>query len=340
MESLRQEIKKWSDAVKSDSQNLRIVDTVYFGGGTPNLLGVKKIAEVLNLIKMDFTLADDVEITLEVNPTKFGKIDFARLKEAGVNRLSVGMQSANDKELKLLGRTHNKQATEYTVKDAQRAGFENISLDLMVCTPGQTKASLLKSIDFCEKLKIQHISAYLLKLEKGTEYYLNKDKLDLKDENTQSEIYLFVCEELEKRGFHQYEISNFSTPNSQSKHNLKYWNAEEYIGIGPSAHSFLNGKRFFYANSLNEFINNPKTIDDGLGGDIKEYAMLQLRLSDGLRNTRFYEKFGVNIPQRYFHRAKLYEKYNLVKVSKDGFHLTKKGNLVSNSLIYKIIYDE
>ena len=135
----------------------------------------------------------------------------------------------------------------------------------------------------------------------------------------------------------QYEISNFSKPGFQSKHNLKYWNAEEYLGIGPSAHSFLDGERFFYERDLEKFIRAPKVIEDGTGGDIEEYTMLRLRLTQGLENERFYKRFKTNIPAKYFDKARLYEKHGLTKVSNDGFYLTKRGFLVSNELIADII---
>lgn len=338
IKALKNEITKWGKNLKSSS-NPKIIDTIYFGGGTPNLLGVKNISQILDLIREKFNVKNekDLEVTLEVNPTKFDEIDFETLRKAGINRLSIGMQSSDDYELKLLGRTHTQKAVEYTVKKAQKAGFENISLDLMLCTPEQTKESLQRSIDFCDSLKIQHVSAYLLKIEKGTKYYLNKDKLNLKDDDTQSEIYLFACDEFEKRGFMQYEISNFSKPGFQSKHNLKYWNAENYLGIGPSAHSFLDGKRFFYERDLKKFIESPMITEDGIGGDIEEYIMLRLRLTKGIKNDEFYRRFKINIPQRCFDKAKLYEKYGLTKVSNDGFNLTRKGFLVSNELIAQII---
>lgn len=339
LESLKNELINWAEKLKSNGHDSKIIDTIYFGGGTPNLLGNKNIAKILNLIREEFNLENEknLEVTLEVNPTKFDEIDFETLRKTGVNRLSIGMQSSDDKELKLLGRTHTQEAVEYTVKKAQKAGFDNISLDLMLCTPEQTKESLQKSIDFCEKLQVQHVSAYLLKIEKGTKYYLNKDKLNLKDDDTQSEIYLFTCSELEKKGFMQYEISNFSKPGFQSKHNLKYWNAEEYLGIGPSAHSFLDGKRFFYERDLKKFIEDPKTIEDGIGGDIEEYVMLRLRLTEGLKKRTFHERFDMNVPKRYFDKAKFYEKYGLTKVSNDGFNLNPKGFLVSNELIADMI---
>ena len=338
VKALKNVITKWAENLKF-GDNPKIIDTIYFGGGTPNLLGNENIAEILNLIKEEFNLENekDLEVTLEVNPTKFDEIDFEILRKTGVNRLSIGMQSSDEKELKLLGRAHTQEAVEYTVKKAQKAGFDNISLDLMLCTPEQTKESLKRSIDFCEKLQIQHISAYLLKIEKGTKYYLNKDKLNLKDDDTQSEIYLFACNELEKRGFMQYEISNFSKPGFQSKHNLKYWNSENYLGIGPSAHSFLDGKRFFFERDLKKFIKNPKVIEDGTGGDIEEYIMLRLRLTQGLKNSEFYKRFKMNIPEKYFDKARLYEKHGFIEVSNDGFYLTKKGFLVSNELIANLI---
>lgn len=323
-------IKAWSSKIS------RPANTLYLGGGTPSLLGEERIIKIVQTARQHF-LAQNSEITMEVNPTKGKNLDFHALRQCGINRLSVGLQSANNNELKLLGRKHSPQDAANTVSLAQSAGFNNISLDLMLGVQEQTEQSLLNSINFCNELNIQHISAYMLKIEENTPYYKNLNKMVLPDEDEQSRLYLLACSRLEELGFNQYEISNFAKPGKESKHNLKYWNIDEYIGIGPAAHSFIDGKRFYYPRSIQDFIDGAKPIIDGVGGDEQEYAIMQLRLSSGLRNSQFKEKFGYNIPKQYFKYCSLLEKNHFIEFSDEYIRLTPQGFLVSNEIISKII---
>lgn len=330
--------KATCEALKKYSQEMGLAfDTVYFGGGTPSLLGNKNIEKIMQIIKNNFEFCPK-EVTLEINPTMAAFLDFKRLREAGVNRLSIGVQSAVDDELQRLGRRHTVKDAEQTIKLAKETGFENISIDLMIAVPSQTKRSLKKSIDFCASQGIQHVSAYLLKIEENTPFYVQQTQLALKDDDEQAELYLHLVDELEKHGFKQYEISNFARKGYQGQHNLKYWNAEEYLGIGPSAHSFVNGKRFFYPRSLQDFLSGENEfIYDGDGGSVEEYLMLKLRLREGVNNSAFKERFGFDIPSVYLEQAKTYQKYGLTEVDEKSFRLTKKGFLMSNTLIAKIL---
>ena len=312
-------------------------DTVYFGGGTPSLLGSENLAKIINTIK-NYLKSSPNEVTLEINPTTLPILDFNRLRECGFNRLSIGLQSAVESELEMLGRRHSVKDAENVINLAKKAGFSNISLDLMIATPGQTINSLKKSIDFCISQEVQHISAYLLKIEKGTQFYENKSKLPLKSDAEEADMYLFFESELQKNGFKQYEISNFAKEGYASQHNLKYWNSQEYLGVGPSAHSFIDGKRFFYPRSLKDFLSgNLSAIEDGIGGTIEEYAMLKLRLCEGLNNAEFKASFGVDIPENYFKRAEDFQKYGLTVVNDESVCFTPKGFLLSNELISRII---
>lgn len=312
-------------------------DTLYFGGGTPSLLGNDNLSKIINAVRDNFTFLKK-EITLEMNPSTLPILDLEMLRETGVNRLSIGLQSAVDKELKLLGRNHSLNDARKTIELAKKSGFTNISLDLMIATPGQTQETLKESIDFCVDQDVQHVSAYLLKVEKGTLFYKNKSQLDLKNEAEESEMYLSAVSELERNGFNQYEISNFCKEGYIGKHNLKYWNAEEYLGIGPSAHSFIDGKRFFYPRSLKDFLNgNDCIINDGIGGTVDEYIMLRLRLKEGLNNNIFKKRYGYDIPKEYLKRAKAFEKFGFLNIINKDIRLTPKGFLVSNELISRII---
>ena len=312
----------------------RTADTVYFGGGTPSVIGEERLIRILEAAKNSFS-AKSIETTLEVNPEK-KNTDFERLRNAGFDRVSIGVQSADDDELRLLGRLHDRHDAESCISLAQRSGFENISLDLMIATPKQTKDSLMRSIDFCAENGAKHISAYILKIEKGTVYYRKKDSLSVPDDDEQAEMYLFAAEKLAEYGYRQYEISNFSKPGYESRHNMKYWRDEEYLGLGPSAHSFIGGKRWYFGRSFEDFALDI-SICDGDGGSIEEYIMLGLRLSEGIGFERFYERFGTPLPEIYKKRASRFIAAGYTEVTDGYMRLTPKGFMLSNALIAEIL---
>lgn len=313
-----------------------ILDTIYFGGGTPSVLGSERLANILGAIKDNFAVDKNSEVTMEVNPTSTDRLDFAKLKELGLNRLSVGMQSAVESEMKLLGRTHTREDVINTVRNAQKCGISNISIDLIIGVPNQTKASLTESMDFCASLGVKHISAYILKIEKGTKFYEIQDSLDLPNGDIQAEQYMFVSRYLEKLGYKQYEISNYSLEGYESRHNNKYWRCMEYIGIGPSAHSFYNGERFYYGRSFEGFYSGIKN-PDGKGGTEEEFIMLNLRLKRGLIFREFEEKFGHKISDKFLKKAELFCKAGYLTIDKEKASLTTEGYLVSNAIISELI---
>lgn len=313
-----------------------VLDTVYFGGGTPSTLGTERIAKILNAINDKFTVDENAEITMEMNPTSKELINFTVLKECGLNRLSIGMQSAVESEMKLLGRTHSQEDVINTVNQAKKSGIDNISLDLIIGVPTQTKESLKYSMDFCKSLGVKHISAYILKIEEGTKFYTIKDSLNMPSDDEQAEMYMYVSEYLESIGYSQYEISNYSLEGFESKHNTKYWRCEEYIGIGPSAHSFYNGERFYYNRSFEEFYND-KTNFDCIGGTEEEFIMLNLRLKRGLIFKEYEGKYNKNFPEEIIKKAKILEKAGLLTVDKEKVSLNRKGYLVSNAIICELI---
>lgn len=335
-----QEKSKYISAVTESMDSwgkklLRSADTLYIGGGTPSIIGAESLIAIAAAARASFFLKD-AEVTAEVNPVTANEFDFELLHRGGFNRISIGMQSSNNSELKALGRTHSVKDVENTVKLARKAGFNNISLDLMIAIPQQTKSSLIDSVKFCAELGVEHISAYILKIEQGTPFYANKDKLCLPNDDEQAEMYLLACEKIEELGYRQYEISNFAKPGKESRHNLKYWNGDEYLGIGSAAHSFLNKERFFYNRSFEEFYKGI-THSDGEGGSLEEYAMLRLRLCEGLTNKGCKEKFGCNIPQEFYKNAEKFKNSDLLLSDENGIRFTKKGFLVSNALISEII---
>lgn len=323
-------IKNWSKKLNKKA------DTIYLGGGTPSIIGNDNIVKIVECAKKYFNFKEG-EITVEVNPRSGLILDYSLLLNHGINRISLGVQSAVEEELRLLGRTHRNNNVVSVVNKIKEGGIDNISLDLMVGIPKQTKESLIKSIEFCNTLEPKHISAYILKIEENTPYMKIADKLGLPNDDEQAELYEVLCEKLHKYGYNQYEISNFAKSGYESKHNLKYWNCDEYLGIGSASHSFINGKRFYYPRSIEDFYKD-KTINDGIGGYEEEYAMLRLRLNDGLQEDLYKKRFGVNIPHKYYKNSEIYKQAGFVICDDNGIRFTRKGNLVSNSLINEIIY--
>ena len=310
-----------------------IADTLYFGGGTPGLIGAERIARLIGAVRQSFCIdTDNAEVTVELNPGG-EEMDFALLKSAGVNRISFGLQSAVDDELKVLGRRHSRDDVIRCTDYARKAGFENISLDLMIAVPGQTLESLHESVRFCIDQGAEHISAYILKIEEGTLFYRRKDSLSLPDDDETAGMYEYLCKLMKENGYQHYEISNFCKSGHEGRHNLKYWHDEEYLGFGPAAHSFIDGRRFYCPRSFDSFYRD-EIIDDGEGGSEEEYIMLGLRLAEGIVSSRFRERFGYDIPQHYLRKCKALSQAGLVHILPDGgFALTEKGFLVSNAVI-------
>lgn len=318
-QSLKREIKQWGGKIN------RPIDTIYFGGGTPSLLN-EKLPELLDSIRQNFNITDDAEITFEVNPQSDIEPILRNAKKAGVNRLSIGAQSGNDNELEILGRTHTKADTKNAIEIARALGFSNISLDLMIGLPRSDIGSLRKNLDFLISLNPEHISAYILKIEPNTAFEKQKNFLDLPDEDGICDQYIFMCEYLVSNGFEHYEISNFAKHGFESRHNLKYWKCEEYLGLGPSAHSFLDGKRFFYPRDLKAFIKGNSPLPDGRGGGSEEKLMLSLRLKSGIRA----EILPAN-------KISLFVESGFAEIKDSNFCLTDKGMLVSNQIITELL---
>ena len=317
----------------------RPYNSLYFGGGTPLLLGEKHLCEIMEAVKPFLT--PDAEVTAEGNPGISERVDFSVLRNAGINRLSFGLQSSDERELSALGRIHSVKEAAETVKAAQKAGFDNISLDLMLGIPYQTEESLIRSIDFCASLGVSHISSYMLKIEEGTPLAKSDLRFLCADEEKVSDLYLLACEELEKRGFMQYEISNFAKDGKRSFHNTRYWLDDEYIGIGPSAHSFMEGRRFYFDRSIKDFLEKPFDEiekEESSGGGWEEFSMLRLRLTDGLDVSELEKRFPEVSGEKILENAKPFEKPGLLKIKGTKISFTPKGFLLSNALTAEILY--
>ena len=303
-------------------------DTVYFGGGTPSLLNAGQVADIISAAD----ISDGAEISMECNPDSADFGYLCDLRSAGINRISFGIQSLNNGELAALGRLHSAEKAAETVLAAEKSGFKNISADIMLATPMQTADSLNRTLDMLLTLPLTHISAYLLKVENGTPLSLNKTLLEkVPDDDSTADMYLMTVEKLSSAGFEQYEISNFARKGFECRHNLKYWRCGEYFGIGPSAHSFMDGVRYCCPANTEKFIEDPlqERVFLSKGGDQEERAMLALRLTkEGLRLSDFPEAEK---------RAEPLLKGGLVKKEYGMIRLTPEGCLVSNEIICRLI---
>ena len=293
-------------------------DTIYFGGGTPSIIDSSLIGKIIDASKNQFEISDNCEITVECNPSTVTEKLFEDYARFGVNRISLGMQSARNEERFALGRAAGKAEVAKAVSSAKKAGISNISLDIMLGTPKQTLDSIDETFEFIDKMNVTHISAYMLKIEENTSFFEIKDRLALPDEDTVCDMYLKTVEVLNALGFKQYEISNFSKPTFESRHNLKYWELEEYLGIGASAHSFWNGKRFYYDKNFN-------IVYDGIGGTAEEKIMLGMRLNKGIDKSLVKKDYSQFV------------KAGLITETEKSIALTPQGMLVSNFIISELI---
>ena len=331
MHTLKDAIIFWKDKLQH-----RPVDTVYIGGGTPSVLGTTLLSELIINVISAFNVTDEAEVTIEVNPNSVQTLDLKLLKTLGVNRISMGLQSTNDLELKLLGRSHNFYDSLRAVEYIQNSGIDNFSLDVMQGIPVQTIESLDRTLDFCISSGASHISTYMLKIEKNTPFYKNVDNLTFVDEDTVADMYEFTCKKLLQNGFRHYEISNFCRDNKISRHNMKYWLLDDYVGIGPSAHSLLNNKRFYYPSDMKSFESNVIKFESE-GNTIEEFVMLSLRTDIGLGISQMQDIFNINISDEFTEEIELLQKNKLLYRNNDKIILTETGFLLSNTIISSLI---
>ena len=321
-------------------------DTVYIGGGTPSILDPLLIERLGLAIKKHLKLTQGVEFSIEINPGTLTEEKLHSYKKIGVNRLSIGLQSTDDKLLFMLGRIHSLKDFEASYYLARKNGFDNISLDLMYSLPNQTKEDFLRTLKKAISYKPEHISAYCLKIEENTQFGKIKDILVLPNEDEEYETYLDLVDTLEKNGYSQYEISNFSKEGRRSRHNMKYWLSNEYVALGPSAHSYFNGKRYSYNPSVQEYVD---LIQNGIApkkqfeeenryslSKMDEYVMLRMRLSDGVSCEEFKGLFGKNLLCEY-PRLKEFVAQGYVSCKNGAYSFTPKGFFVSNYILTEIL---
>ena len=317
------------------------VDTVYFGGGTPSYYGEKRLRELLRLIGKRFDLAKDAEITVECNPDSVELKMLQALRRAGVNRLSLGVQSACDRELLSLHRPHSFQQAIQAMALARKAKFQNVSLDLIYGLPGQDLAGWQDTVEQVLALKPEHLSCYGLKVEEGTplDYRVSRGE-QLPDDDAQADMYLWMVERLAQEGLLQYEVSNFARSGHQSRHNLKYWMGRPYIGFGPGAHSDFGGRRYSFVRDLEAYISG--VLEGGAVIDSSdliparergsEYLMLRLRTTRGIEEWEYRREFFLDFDP-IEQKLEEYEQQGWAERCDRRWHLTPQGLLLSNQLI-------
>lgn len=317
--------------------------TVFVGGGTPTALTLPQTERLIEIINKHMIKGKkEIEMTFESNPNEISKEKLQILKDGGVNRISFGAQTFNEGLLKKIGRTHSPNEIEEAIQTAKEVGIDNINLDLMYALPGQTMEQFVDSLDKAMKLPIQHISAYSLIIEPKTVFYIemNRGRLKPAPEEDEAAMYDFLMNYLEKKGFHQYEISNFEKNGLESKHNLVYWNNDEYFGFGAGAHGYINGIRYSNAGPLKKYF---QLIDDTGVPIVHEHTVtkqekmeeemfLGLRKMQGVSERKFQEKFGSNFNEVFPNVIEKLMKDGLVEMNGVFLRLTHKGKLLGNEV--------
>ena len=318
------------------------VDTVYFGGGTPSFYGADRICELFNAVKMNGNVRLDAEVTVEVNPDSISLNALRLLRGEGVNRLSVGVQATDNNLLKLIGRRHNFQQAQKAIYNARLAGFDNVSVDLMYGLPSQTKSDWAETLSRIVELHPEHISCYALKLEPGTPMYEGyRNSPILPDDDEQADMYCYAAEMLSRYGYRQYEISNFCAPGFESRHNLKYWRLDDYMGFGPGAHSSVGNLRYSFVKDLRRYIScvqrklsitDEYQVIDPLERAV-EYIMLGMRTSRGISEEEYHIRCQSNW-KPIGRTLEAFRDKGWTEQEEDGrWHFTVPGFLISNTLI-------
>lgn len=344
---------------KQLSENPYTVDTVFFGGGTPSILAPGHVKALADTLRESFPFAENAEITIECNPGTLDEEKAAVYRQAGINRISFGLQSANNRELKMLGRIHTMEEFVKSYETARAAGFDNINIDLMSALPGQTFESFLHTLDTVLALKPEHISMYSLILEEGTAFYEHLDRYPaLPDEDTERQMYDTACLRLADNGYHQYEISNFAKEGKACRHNLSYWERKNYLGFGTGAASLLCEQRYTNTDSLALYIDTMAELEEkkeviskelaavraeqhtlSVPEQMEEMFFLGLRKNSGISEADFLGKFGKTVDDIYAQVLEKNQKFGLLVRENGRIFLTKRGREVSNVVMSEFLLD-
>ena len=327
------------------TENYEIV-SVFIGGGTPSALKAEAIASIMRTLQEQFFFCEDAEVTIEANP---GTVDLEKLtiyRNAGINRLSLGLQSTDAEELKLLGRIHSYEEFLKSYEWAREAGFSNINIDLMFAIPGQTGEAWRQHLYQVAELNPEHISAYSLIIEEGTPFA--EQNLDLPDEDTEYQMYEDTAEILERYGYRQYEISNYAKQGYMCRHNAGYWQRREYLGFGLGASSLYGGMRFSNTHQMQEYLKESRNPDQirkdvtvlSRNEQIEEFMFLGLRMTEGISEKKFEENFDVRLMDVYGDILQKYEETGFMEHIETKWRLTRKGIHVSNHILADFLLDE
>lgn len=327
------------------TENYEIV-SVFIGGGTPSALKAEAIASIMRTLQEQFFFCEDAEVTIEANP---GTVDLEKLtiyRNVGINRLSLGLQSTDAEELKLLGRIHSYEEFLKSYEWAREAGFSNINIDLMFAIPGQTGEAWRQHLYQVAELNPEHISAYSLIIEEGTPFA--EQNLDLPDEDTEYQMYEDTAEILERYGYRQYEISNYAKQGYMCRHNAGYWQRREYLGFGLGASSLYGGMRFSNTHQMQEYLKESRNSDQirkdvtvlSRNEQIEEFMFLGLRMTEGISEKKFEENFDVRLMDVYGDILQKYEETGFMEHIETKWRLTRKGIHVSNHILADFLLDE
>lgn len=307
------------------------VESVYFGGGTPSLLSFEQAQQILSVCN----IVPNAEITLEANPETVTLEKMRGFKSIGINRISLGVQTAFDTSLQAIGRVHNAFTAQNALKAINEAGFKNISGDIMLSLPNYSKEEFDATLQLLTDGEVTHISCYMLKIEKNTAFGRCTPK-GLQNEDEQAEMYLYAADKLEKCGYYQYEISNFAKKGYESRHNLVYWNCKDYLGVGAAAHSCIGNKRFYYEAAADKFINGAQPVPDG-SCTAEDFIMLQLRLNKGLDLNELKSQWRYELSHQQIAFLKQCQRAGYAAICGNSIALTKQGMLLQNSILARLI---
>lgn len=336
-EALCREIREAAPALSGYT-----VDTVFFGGGTPSLLSAEEYLSISNTIFENYRIAENLEFTSEANPATLDEGKLAAMRRAGVNRLSIGMQSAVDSELAALGRVHTASDAKEAVALARWAGFENINLDLMFGIPSQTEESFRHSLETAIALAPEHLSVYSLQVEEGTPFYERRASLPLPSEEAEAQMASTLYRAMRDAGYRRYEISNFARDGYECRHNLRYWQLADYRGFGISAHSLIGNRRFFNRDGMAEYITDPLSVEEEeelLTPSAREYeyVMLSLRTASGISDAEFLDNFGVRFSEKYAQKIAPFLARGLMQSDGERVFLGEAGMALSNAVLSEIL---